>query len=159
MSGDFDIFGTVDQEGKFKPKDPNYFKLVFKAFRGKEIILNVKEWIEKRSTLQNRYYWGVVVAAIADYMGEDDHEAVHDLLKRKFNGRIAIGSNGEEEVIGRSTTKMNRLEFCEYIDRIQRWAVVFCGGLIIRSPDEKEIPKFKPKKNPTVEDIMGMIDY
>ncbi len=143
MSSDFDIYGTVDDDGKFTPKDAGYFKMVFKAFRGQEIVINVKKWFEKRSQKQNRYYWGVVVAAVADFIGEDDHDAIHDLLKRKFNGRIIVGSNGEEELIGLSTTKMNRKEFTDYIDRIQRWAVTFCGGLYIRNPNEDELPKVK----------------
>ena len=84
----------------------------------------------KRSTPQNRYYWGVVVKEIEIRMknlGNDvDPELVHSFLKDRFNKKELIGEGGEViDNIGGSTTEMNKEDFMIYVDKIAEWAASF----------------------------------
>lgn len=98
----------------------------FNDFKDGAYLLTSKR-INKRSTNQNRYYWGCVVQMIKDRMvelgNEVDSDLVHDFLKDKFNRKelfdkdgVIIGSVGE------STTKLTTLEFEEYLEKVKRFA-------------------------------------
>jgi hypothetical protein len=89
-----------------------------------EIIIKKKG---KRSTPQNRYYWGVVVYEIKERLKELGHrtdpETVHEFLKQKFNSeKVVIPETAEVIEIGRTTTEMNKEEFNEFIERVREWA-------------------------------------
>jgi hypothetical protein len=85
-----------------------------------------------RSKAQNDYYWSVVVARIAGTWAVklrrkvSPHE-VHDVLKAQFlpHDDAAKGVNGtliNGLVIGGTTTKLNKLQFVEYLEAIVAWA-------------------------------------
>ena len=75
-----------------------------------------------RSTSQNRYYWGVVLSALADHTGYDDVQ-LHELMKKKFN--LQTGTIGNKiEDWGGSTTNLNTKDFSDYIEKIRVWANV-----------------------------------
>jgi hypothetical protein len=80
----------------------------------------------KRSSLQNRYYFGVVVKEIQlrlRELGHDvDTDTVHEFLKQKFNSEKVITPQAEVFEIPKSTTEMNKDEFTEYVERIKEWA-------------------------------------
>lgn len=100
----------------------------------------VKRLRANRSVLQNRYYFGVIIAAIAEYTGYTPDET-HDVLKAMFiPKKMAIcDGNGEvvnEIVLGGSTRKMNTKEFSDYCDTIKRWAA---EELHIAIPDADEV--------------------
>lgn len=88
-----------------------------------EIIIERKH--ATRSIAQNRMYWGFYVHLISEHTG-DTPEEVHELLKVMFlPKKLAMpDENGEaqEFVIGGSTAKLNKIEFGEYLERIQIWA-------------------------------------
>jgi hypothetical protein len=89
----------------------------------------------KRSIMQNGYYWGCIIPAIQsglyDLGHEMDKEEIHDWLKGKFNYVEVINKGtGEYERVPISTTKLTKLEFCEYIEKIQRFAAEFLGVVI-----------------------------
>lgn len=85
-----------------------------------------------RSKAQNDYYWSVVVARIAGHWAAQmkrnvSPEEVHELLKAQFLPPDAAqrGENGSlinGLVIGGTTTKLNKLEFVEYLESIVGWA-------------------------------------
>ena len=86
-----------------------------------------------RSVQQNRYYWGQVVPAIAEMMGEQDHNEVHEILKAKFNLKIKIFNGTEIRFSGDSKT-MNTAEFEDYLRKIRMWGDEF--GCMIPKPNE-----------------------
>jgi hypothetical protein len=95
----------------------------------------------KRSILQNGYYWGAVIPAIQDGLKdlghELDKEEIHDWLKGKFNYTEVINkSTGQYEQVPISTTKLTRTEFCEYIEKIQRFAAEFLN-VVIADPGQQ----------------------
>lgn len=79
-----------------------------------------------RSQAQNDYYHAVVVARVAAKLTQNVKGA-HELLKAQFlpHDMAARGENGvlmNGLVIGGSTTKLNKLQFIEYLETIVGWA-------------------------------------
>jgi hypothetical protein len=110
---------TIDHERAFKQQcsglDPRW-----------ALEITVKRLRANRSNLQNRYYFGVVIATLSEFTGYTPDE-LHDFLKAKFiPKKLAIcDGNGEvkgEVVVGGSTRKMTTQEFSEYCESIKRWA-------------------------------------
>lgn len=85
----------------------------------------------RRSSPQNRYYWGCVVKEIRlrlKELGNDfSDDDVHEYLKNEFNGVTVVSEDAEAVKIGRSTTKLNKDEFSEYVNRCRDWAHSFLG--------------------------------
>ncbi len=79
-----------------------------------------------RSPEANRYYGGVVLAALSAHTGYTVDE-LHDLMKMKFLPRaLALNDgNGEvkgEYVLGGSTRKLTTGEFHAYVEQVRQFA-------------------------------------
>jgi hypothetical protein len=90
------------------------------------VTVTVERPAATRSVQANAYYWGVVVAALADYTGYTPDET-HDILKMQFLSKaLALArKNGTvvaEFVVGGSTTQLTSPEFFDYVERIRQWA-------------------------------------
>lgn len=83
----------------------------------------------KRSDPQNGYYWAVVVKIPADHFGYYSDE-MHDAFKLMFLRRE--GLRGPPTI--RSSAKLTKAEFGEYIDRCRMWCEE--QGIRIPSPNE-----------------------
>jgi hypothetical protein len=70
---------------------------------------------------QNRYYWGVVVATLAEWSGHEPEE-IHDYLKRILPQKHRRLPSGDEMFVHPSTTTLTVEEFSEYVDKVVRWA-------------------------------------
>ena len=74
----------------------------------------------RRSTLQNRYYWGVILAELV--RATDDSytpEQFHDMLKGIYFGHIPVGNS---YIIGGSTAQLNTVDMEEYLTGCRNWA-------------------------------------
>jgi len=127
------ITGTV-VGGKFVADDCALFRQAFYVHEGRRVTVAVKRHQKRRSDQANRYYWGVVVAIIADYIGETDPETVHDWLKAQHNYEIKA-IDGHELRVPRSTARLTTAEFEQYLERVRRWAAEFFS-LYIPLPNE-----------------------
>ena len=113
-------------DGKLTLLAPNLFKEAVRLLDGKDVTLTI-ERSNKRSSPQNRYYWGGVIPIIQYGMQEVgvkmSHDQIHELLKYKFLIQDVVTDDGEilMQTIG-STTKLNTVKFNEYIDNIREWA-------------------------------------
>lgn len=99
-----------------------------------KMVLTMKRYKAKRSLSQNGYYWKVIIAAVRQGlidMGFDhaavNLEAVHELLKAKFLKRDIANDDGLFITVTLSTSDLNKTEFGEYIDAIDRWSLEFLG--------------------------------
>lgn len=120
--------------GKFVPSDAATFKKAFWAHEGKSVDITVKRHRDNRSTNQNNYYFGVVVAMIGDAIGETDIEAVHDMLKLEHNYYLAkVGSR--QIRVPMSTADLTTEDFEAYLERVRRWASEYLS-LYIPLPGE-----------------------
>lgn len=102
------------------------------------VEINIKH-ARKRSNPQNRYYWGAMIPIVRQGLKEVgiemSSEQTHDLLKFRFLKKEFVTSDGEIiESIG-SSKELSKLEFNEYIERIQMWSAEY---LNVNIPDPNE---------------------
>jgi len=121
--------GTVTK-GVFQPDNRTSLNLEFSKREGKRVTVTVSTYKKYRSNPQNSYYFGVVVALIAEEIG-DSVENTHEALKAKF----LYDMTGDLPKV-RSTTDLSTLEFEEYLEKIRRFASEFLGMFI---PDPNDV--------------------
>lgn len=95
---------------------------------GDQITLTVSLKKPKRTIRQNSYYW-VYLSSIAEETGNDADD-LHDLFKKLFIGTRMVEVMGEMVEKKGSTTTLSRIDFGEYIAKIEE----FTG---IQSPPAK----------------------
>ena len=98
---------------------------------GQRVEVIIRKPKTSRSTLQNSYYFGVVVEILAKELGYDKDE-MHEILKYKF-----LQSNAMGMPYVKSTTKLSTGEFEDYLEKIRRWAAEFLN-INIPLPNECE---------------------
>lgn len=98
-----------------------------------EVVL--RKYRARRSDAQNRYWWGVVIPALAGCWGCDLQEA-HDIVLVEFVGR-AREVNGKAITLPGSTAALNTAQFNELIKAVQQHAAAEHGVYI---PDPNEWP-------------------
>lgn len=127
MNDKLQFIGSVTDQGRITL--PARFKAdVVRLFYGHEIAVTVERKRNKRSQNQNAYYWGVVVKMICEAMNDAGEnvtpDEVHGFLKFRY---LRVQKIDEEtgEVIyefGRSTQKLNTVEFALYLDNCIQFA-------------------------------------
>jgi len=108
------FYGKVIR-GKIKLDNNVRFMEYLATFEDKRIELVLRDRNVGRSENLNKYYWGVAVKTIADYLGYEPEE-MHKALKEYLNVE--------------STAKMNTKEFKEYLERVRRFAAQKFGVVI-----------------------------
>lgn len=126
--------GRVER-GKFVPENKDLFRSAFYGHEGKRVRVTVERFRNRRSSEQNRYYFGVVVPAIAKKIGEPDLEAVHEMLKAEFNYEMLVIGDREMRK-PKSTAKLETMEFAQYMEKVRMWAAQF---LELYIPDPNEV--------------------
>ena len=111
-------------------------RLLFETLKDGKYLIEISG-ADKRSNPQNRYYFGIVVPliqkGIKDLGTELTKDEVHEFLKARFNiSEVVNQETGEAISVPISTTRLNKEQFGEYIDRIQKFAAEF---LNIEIPD------------------------
>lgn len=102
--------------------------------------IEIKKW-NKRSILQNNYYW-FVMQIIGDDLWYTKNE-MHDIFRNMFLKREVKQDDvfGDLTVI-RSTSSLTTIEFMEYVDQI----IIRCAGngISVPAPDNALYPtKYK----------------
>jgi hypothetical protein len=92
---------------------------IIKTRKPLKYIVEFKIAREKRSNIQNAYYW-VVLGIIGEYTGYEPEE-MHELMKFKFLGfdEKVIKQTGEVLKNIKSTKTLDTLEFSNYIEKIR----------------------------------------
>jgi hypothetical protein len=120
---------------KLVPYDEKEFRwMLLRYDPGTDILLATKQYRAKHSPSQRGYLHGVVLKTIADHIGEDDPREIYSWAKKKFNPKIVVGKDGQEEYFAGSLKESDTKEMTEFIDKIIRWAGTFLG-LTIPPPD------------------------
>jgi hypothetical protein len=111
--------------------------------------IDFKQARKTRTNPQNSYYWGVVIPNMMrgfvemgndlDPNSKEDREMIHDFLKGRFCFETTqlVTPEGLADV-PKSTTRLDWMEFNEYIDRIARFAAEHFGITIPLPESEKQ---------------------
>jgi len=124
-------------------------KEVVGTFEGKHIEVTFRRKRKRRSSEQNRYYWGVVIPEIVRGLidlgneglqegSEESKNTAHELLKQELlkNGEEVFTKDGTLFRLPSSTTKCTTVEFEEYLERVRQWAAEYLG-IVIPLPNEQ----------------------
>jgi septum formation inhibitor-activating ATPase MinD len=113
------------QGGKLVLGNRKRFEAEIKNCQDCDVIVTVKKR-GKRSTQQNRYYWGICIAEIRLRLRELGYrmtaEDIHSMLKLKF---IPVTLRDGEVLIATmpgSTAELNKSEMMEYLEQVIQWA-------------------------------------
>ena len=102
------------------------------TFANDPLIVTIKKKTEKRSVPANRYYWGVLLAYIADETGINEND-LHYYFKEAFIPFVRFGDD-----FNVSTADMTVKEFWEYVRLIRDFASEI---LHIDIPDEYSVAR------------------
>lgn len=130
--------GFVTPEGRLTLDHRGQFNAYLTRFAGEEVDVEVRKHRSKRSSEQNKYWHGVVVALLAERCGYTPME-MHDALKAKFLGQEDM-SKGLIRI--GSTAKLNTLDFADLVDRVILWAAEDLG-VIIPLPEKEPAKRRK----------------
>lgn len=88
------------------------------------------KWGAARSIQQNKFYW-LFLEWILEHGGLKDEylspEELHETLKGRFLSKKVHTKLGFETIIIGSTTELDKVAFGEYIDKIDKAIVAYCG--------------------------------
>lgn len=137
VAAEFTVLGEA-RRGVFR-YDQKTFQTLARQLRDGHYEVHVARLQANRSPQANRYYWGVVIGALADHTGYTPNE-LHELLKMKFlpKSLALTDGNGEikgEFVMGGSTRALTVAEFHRYIEDVRRFAA---EELQVTTPDPGE---------------------
>lgn len=109
-------------------------RLLFDQLQDGKYLVEINSH-DKRSNPQNRYYFGCIIPliqqGIKELGTEITKEECHEFLKARFNfSELVNESTGECFILPRSTTALNKEQFSEYIEKIQRFASEFLNIVI-----------------------------
>ncbi len=111
-----------------RPKD--HAKHV-RSLAGQFVEVTIRKQRTQRSEKQSRYYFGVVIAVIADHLGYEKDE-LHELLAMRFlrlDDDPVTGSPRRKR-----TPKTDTAEFSEYVEQCVRFGAEL--GVVIPAPGE-----------------------
>lgn len=97
-------------------------------FNGKDVLITIEKKRKVRSTMQNSYYWGVIVSLIQlaikeEWQDKKSKDQVHELLKRELNFVERVNhQTGEIIKDAKSTTENSTTEQEVYHEDCRRWA-------------------------------------
>jgi hypothetical protein len=127
---------AIVRPGGLQPADMRHWLEVMGPHRGQRVAVTVERHHDRRSSHQNRWYWGAIVPAVCGHLSkgrpfELHRSQVHYLLKSAFIGveETALG------VVPRSSRELTTAEFSEYCERIVSHAATE-WALPIPTPEE-----------------------
>ena len=92
---------------------PQDYDRHIRSLSGRVVDVIVRRQRGTRTSQANRFYWGVVVAEIAEHTGYSKDEA-HEALKHHF-----LRADGDGPLVKiRSTASLDTAEFSEYVERV-----------------------------------------
>ena len=122
-------------------RNRNLIKDAISTFEGKQVVIKIEKFKKKRSTQQNRFYFGIVVPIVQNCLKEAGHimtnESTHDLIKLKFLKETLFVNEDTGEVIERikSTTELSTSQFMDLLAEINNFTFEYFG-VILPSPND-----------------------
>jgi hypothetical protein len=138
MSVNETFVDVIVENGKWKFANDREAIKQIAALKDGRYTAHLTRISDRRSSAQNRLYFGVAVKALSDYTGYTKEE-IHEFLKIKFLPETVFicDANGEvvdQKDIGGSTKFLSKIESSELFERIQMFAAE--AGCDIPNPGE-----------------------
>lgn len=130
----YTFFGEV-KGGKFQPFQARDFVEHVKSYEGKRVEVTVKQFRNKTSDNQRRYYWGYLLEELENYTGYEK-EVWHDFFKARFL-KVEIETPWGNEMSIRSSEDLNTKEREWFHEQIRRWAIE-TPGIALKLPNEDQ---------------------
>jgi len=116
------LFRGIVKAGRFCPDDIVKHRAWLAKAEGRRVIMAIKREQRGRTMSQNKYYWGVVLATLAEWSGHEPEE-LHEHLKQMFlvpsEDELPSGSRIKTWP---STANLTVEQFVKYVDDVVRWA-------------------------------------
>jgi hypothetical protein len=122
-------------------RNRNLIKDAIATFEGKQIVIKIEKSKKKRSTQQNRFYYGVIIPIVQNCLKDAGHimtsESTHDLIKLKFLKEVLFVNEETGEVIERikSTTELSTSQFMDLLAEINNFTFEYFG-VSLPSPND-----------------------
>jgi hypothetical protein len=122
-------------------RNRNLIKDAISTFEGKQVVIKIEKFKKKRSTQQNRFYYGVIIPIVQNCLKEAGHimtsESTHDLIKLKFLKETLFVNEDTGEVIERikSTTELSTSQFMDLLAEINNFTFEYFG-VSLPSPND-----------------------
>jgi len=122
-------------------RNRNLIKDAIATFEGKQIVIKIEKAKKKRSTQQNRFYYGIILPIVQNCLKEAGHvmtnESTHDLIKLKFLKETLFVNEDTGEVIERikSTTELSTSQFMDLLAEINNFTFEYFG-VSLPSPND-----------------------
>ena len=122
-------------------RNRNLIKDAIATFEGKQIVIKIEKFKKKRSTQQNRFYYGVIIPIVQNCLKEAGHvmtnESTHDLIKLKFLKETLFVNEDTGEIIERikSTTELSTSQFMDLLAEINNFTFEYFG-VSLPSPND-----------------------
>jgi hypothetical protein len=123
-------------------RNRNLIKDAIATFEGKQIVIKIEKAKKKRSTQQNRFYYGVIIPIVQNCLKEAGHimtnESTHDLIKLKFLKETLFVNEETGEVIERikSTTELSTSQFMNLLAEINNFTFEYFGVTLPNPNDD-----------------------
>lgn len=132
------------KDGKLTIKDLKAWTDNLFHLNDKEVDIMIQLHSNKRTLAQNRLYW-MWIGLISDHCGYDDPEDAHKAFGAKF-----LADRSKQLPFAKSTTKLDTLDFHEYMNKVERYANVELGIVLPHPEDlfheyEEEVSKARGK--------------
>ena len=122
-------------------RNVNLIKDAIATFENKQVVIKIEKFKKKRSTQQNRFYYGVIIPIVQNCLKEAGHvmtnESTHDLIKLKFLKETLFVNETTGEIIERikSTTELSTSQFMDLLAEINNFTFEYFG-VILPSPND-----------------------
>jgi hypothetical protein len=132
-----ETFFDVDVSGgKYRIIDERTVAKLVAMLKDGRYTAHLQRINDRRSSAQNRMYFGLAVKTLSEYTGYT-REEIHEFLKVKFNPQTIFicNANGEivdEKEIGGTTRFLSKIEMGDMFERIQVFAAE--AGCVIPDP-------------------------
>lgn len=117
------FYARVSRESKVVFDDPLAWAHHVGMWRGQPVEVTLRKRRTQRSLQSNRYYFGVVIAAIAEHCGYTKDEA-HEAVAWKF---LQCGEPDAKLPKRLSTAELSSDAFREYVETVKRFAATELG--------------------------------
>ena len=104
---------NINRQGKIIFDEPEKFKRFVQTKAGRRVEVLVRNQRNRRSLQANKYYWGVVIALMAEEFGYEKEE-LHNNLAMKFLRIEDCPITGSPQ--RKPTPDCDTKEFAEYLD-------------------------------------------